>query len=80
MPKKSLTTQLAETKQEIAILKREKEALENRHPAKMCIHDLLDAALDNLNKNTFYMRNVSSDGIASLVRSAREKLRVATKK
>lgn len=73
MAKKTLSAQLEEAKARIA-------DLEAKEPQAMGLHELLDAASENLKNNRFYLRGVDSSGIASLVRSAREKLRIATKK
>jgi len=70
----------AQLEAEVAELKAKVKELENKQSPKMGIHDLLEAALDYLNNNEFYSRGVDSKGIAGLVRSAREKLRIATKK
>jgi len=69
-----------ELQAEVQVLKSRIEELENKQSPKMSIHELLEAAIEYLNNNEFYSRGVDSKGITSLVRSAREKLRVATKR
>lgn len=74
MPK-TLKEQLQDAQAKVA-------KLEAREPdlSEASIHELLDAAAKNLKENSFYSRGVDSKGIASLVRTAREELRKATKK
>jgi hypothetical protein len=70
----------AELLAEVEELKARIAELESEKKPQMSIHELLESALEYLRNNEFYQRGVNSKGIASLVRSAREKLRIATKK
>lgn len=71
--KETLKKRLEQANAEIKKLKAEKTTLQTPH-------ELLDASIKSLEDNEFYMRGVDSKGIASLVRSARNQLRIATKK